>query len=87
MAMMATKAKLRATLNRLRSLAKVSVIRVSARQASSAAVKTQKTGSRLMRENRLSCCDLPMMSSSVVIVVFLSGGVDGAGYETGYFFG
>jgi hypothetical protein len=40
--MMPTKAKLRVTLNRLRSVAKVSVATVSARQAIATASDTQK---------------------------------------------
>ena len=52
-AMIATKAKFRVTLKRLRSVAKVSVAKESATHASTAATKTQNTWRFISQDSRL----------------------------------
>ena len=66
-AMMPTKAKLRVTLNRLRSVAKVSVRSDSATQASTAATNTQKVCWPVMRDRMVRCSDRSMMSARLVM--------------------
>ncbi len=87
MAIMPTNAKLRATLKRLRSVAKLSVNKVRARQARTAARKTQNSCWLETRENQLRCSLRAITSSRVVMADPLSGGFNGAGDQACHLFG
>jgi hypothetical protein len=85
-AMIATKAKLRATLKRFLSLAKESVSKVSARHATIAATRTQNDCRLVIRVNQFLCSLVEMTSSTVVIGLPPSCRLDRTGDETGDFF-